>query len=413
MVEPAWSRRLLYCAAAALASVQIVPRLAVDYGADGDARRSAAAALHLAATGSYAPSRLPGNPLFEGVLAILVPWGGHVASNTFVASSYVAAIFAFFRTARPLPSRPVLTALFALTPTVVVNAATTMDYMPGLALLLWTYALVSEGHLRAGAVLLGLATGFRITNVLFGLPLAGFVLMRGVAPGRVARLGGAALALAAAIYLPVIHRCAEMLEMPRSSAPFSAYASATAARFTGIVGLPAIGALVCFVALDRRRITAARSRMPRPELVAEGGAIAVFSAMFALHSDERDYLLPVVPFVLLQIGRSLAPRRMPVLLACVLSPALVVLDPRPGAGLERGLIATDYQKRAAMLELRANIAREVTPEPAVLLTGLGPVLTHENPALQRVDRAALGSLSTRPGSRSRRTSTASAAETSF
>ncbi len=385
MVERAWGQRLLYCAAAAFAGLQIIPRIAVDYGADGDARRSAAAAQHLASTGSYEPSRLPGNPLFEYTLAALVPWGGPVASNSFVAASYVLAVLAFRRLARPLPGAGMLTVLFALTPVVIVNAATTMDYMPGLALLLWSYALVAEGHLAAGAVLLGLSAGCRVTNLLFGIPLAAYALGRGVSFGRALRHGAVAVAVGAAFYGPIFEQAGPRLfRVPGSEAPLGSYAVTTAGRFVALLGLPALGALACLTAIDRRRL-AAIVRRPRlwrsPAFAAEAGAVAVYSGLFVLHSDERDYLLPVVPFLLLQIGRWLSPRRLPLVLAGVVSPALFVLDPRHG--LERGLVAADYHKRAAMLELRATIGGAAHRDHTVLLTKLGPVLTHENPALER------------------------------
>src|SRR5947209_2814131 len=57
-----------------------LPRLLLNYGTDEDAWRSANAAANLAATGVYNPSRLPGNPLFEYVLALVVPWASHIGS---------------------------------------------------------------------------------------------------------------------------------------------------------------------------------------------------------------------------------------------------------------------------------------------------------------------------------------------
>jgi len=53
--------------------VATIPRLIINYGMDGDATRSALAAENLFRTGSYLPSRLPGNPLFEYMLSLIVP----------------------------------------------------------------------------------------------------------------------------------------------------------------------------------------------------------------------------------------------------------------------------------------------------------------------------------------------------
>jgi hypothetical protein len=387
-------RRLLVLATAALAVAMILPRLGVDYGADGDARRSVAAALRLATTGEYRPSRLPGNPLFEIVLAAIVPWGGPVASNLFSAVSYALCVAAFYRLARGGRHALLLTASFALTPALLVNGASTIDYVPGLALLLWSYVALRDERTWLSAILLGLATGFRVTNLLFLVPLCLFLLLRAAPPRRIFTFTGATVVLGLAAYVPVVESAGEkLLAMPPQSAPPLQYAVLTIARWMTVLGIPALCAVVVLLLVHRRRAAAVFAREWRrisPPFAVEVATVVVFSAVFLLHSDERDYLLPIVPFSFLLVGRWLPARGVALLAACVIAPAFVAIDPRAGEGLLRpGLIPADIAKREELTRLRADIACLADQDRSVILTRRGPVLTHENAALEHVEPHAL------------------------
>lgn len=367
----------------------ILSRVGVDYGADGDARRSAAAALRLAASGDYTPSRLPGNPIFEYLLAAVVPWGGHLAANLFVAASYVVAVIAFHRLACARRHGLLLTVLFALTPALLVNGATTIDYVPGLALLLWSYVTLRDERIWAAALLAGLAIGIRVTNMLFLVPLASFLVLRGAPLREAAVFGAVAMGMGLLPYVPVIESAgARFLAIPPPLEPPAAYALHTGYRFASLFGLPALASLLALAAVYHKRVTATwRGQLRRmsPSFAVEVMTIVIFSGMFLLHSDERDYLLPIVPFVFLHVDRWLPGRRVSMVLACVVMPAVLTVDPRPGASLIRaGLIQADIQKRTEMGHLRASVACFNLADKAVILTRQGPALTHENPALEPV-----------------------------
>ena len=79
-----------------LVLVFTVPCLYIDAGSDGDAIRGIRAAENLYKTGKYLQSRIPGNPLFEYLLFLIVPWGGYIGSNIFVLLSFGFCVIGFY-----------------------------------------------------------------------------------------------------------------------------------------------------------------------------------------------------------------------------------------------------------------------------------------------------------------------------
>src|SRR5207244_2071175 len=113
----------------AIVLVLILPRAAIDYGASGDALNNALDASALVKSGLWdgaAQARhFPGAPLFEYMLAAIVPWGTHFATNGFVALFYLIGIWLFSLIVQAEPERWLLTVLFAVTPFVIKSAADT------------------------------------------------------------------------------------------------------------------------------------------------------------------------------------------------------------------------------------------------------------------------------------------------
>jgi hypothetical protein len=150
-----------------------LPWLWSGYGAETDAYRVALVALHLRQSGEYLPSRLPGYPVHELLMAPLVWLGGSVATNlaTALVSLFGVLIFAGIARAVKAPAAGLLVIAFAFTPFLIVNSVATKDYMWALSFLLAAYlASIRRRPVLAG-VLLGLGAGCRITTAAFALPL--------------------------------------------------------------------------------------------------------------------------------------------------------------------------------------------------------------------------------------------------
>src|SRR5689334_23760562 len=80
---------------AGIVAAATLPRAWLTYGPDENGSNSAQAALNLARTGVYRTPRDPGNPLFDYLLALVVPRASYVGSNLMVMGFYVLAVAAF------------------------------------------------------------------------------------------------------------------------------------------------------------------------------------------------------------------------------------------------------------------------------------------------------------------------------
>ena len=152
-----------------------LPFLANGYGLDPDAWRVANAARLISQTGTYAASRLPGYPVQEITCSFFWQWGP-IALNGLTALMSVLAVLFLMLILRHYGARltDAILAGFALafTPLFFLNSLCSMDYVWAVAFILgaW-YVAVRQMPLLAG-VLLGIATGCRITSLAMILPLA-------------------------------------------------------------------------------------------------------------------------------------------------------------------------------------------------------------------------------------------------
>jgi hypothetical protein len=186
-----------------------LPFLVAGYGADTDAYRVALAARYLWSSGEYLPSRLPGYPLHELPVALLV-WGGPLLTNLATALVAFAGVLIFDRivVALGVPGRGWLLVAMGFTPWLLVTSTATLDHHWALTAMLAAYlATIRERFVLAG-LLLGVAAGCRITAAAFLLPLSVLVIWHWRALGwdvvlrRLAVLCGVAGVVGLAAYVP-------------------------------------------------------------------------------------------------------------------------------------------------------------------------------------------------------------------
>ncbi len=371
-----------------------VPRLVINYGSDGDAWRGAAAAMRLWQEGRYVPSRLPGNPLFEYALAVLVPWGGHVAANAAVLAFFAASIAAFARVARKNGCPGGWIAIFALTPILLVNAATSLDYVPGLAMLLWAWAMARDDRWPAAGVLVAAAIGLRLSNMLFVLPLGVYALRKGRRPAVASVWGAAVLLAGLAFYVPILRGAGSaMFRLPPSHMSPVQYAAKTGYNVISVLGPAAAAAIGVLLIVRRKDLARSLRAGPAGVVGAECAAIAVFVALFLLHSDEAAYLLPVLPFVYLRMGRCLNRREMLLVGLLIVADGIVTVNLKGGESGRRrvgfqpawGQVVGDGLVRRNMERIRTRIGEFRPPGKAVIITAMGPILTFQNDAIVTAD----------------------------
>src|SRR5262249_27513619 len=144
----------------------------------------------------------------------------------------------------------------ALTPIVLVNATTTMDYVPGAALALLGYTAACRGRPRWAALWMGLSIGLRLSNVLLALPLAialaGRTSRRGLLEfaGLTALVGGLP-------YLPIFWMAGlHMFALPESSDSLLLRLQRTAYNGLKLFGVLASLGIAVILALRARAIAA-------------------------------------------------------------------------------------------------------------------------------------------------------------
>lgn len=308
----AWWPVLLFVAIAA----SRLPFLDAGYGTNYDAWRVAGAARHIAETGEYEASRLPGYPVHE----IVCSWfwkGGPLALNGLSAAFSVAAAMAVWSILRELKCRDssLITAAFAATPVVFINSASSKDYVWAIAFVLWAfYAAMRRRPLLAG-VMLGLAIGCRITSGAMLLPLAMIVFGvtdRGRRKLALLHAFAAAGVTAVLAFLPVWGRYGfdffnyfHSHDRPSVGAIFT---RATVETWGTIGTIGVLLAAVAGILFACRRppvsLPPSANRWFVPAIIS---SVALCLTSFNALPDQAGYLIPLVPGVLFLLARF-APR---------------------------------------------------------------------------------------------------------
>ncbi|MGH7729728.1 MAG: hypothetical protein ACRENJ_00575 [Candidatus Eiseniibacteriota bacterium] len=307
MRVPGWRSLLSLAAGVALSRL---PFLGGGYGSDMDAWSLASAARWIAEHGRYGASRFPGHPVQELTCALL--WrGGPWALNGATALMSVAAAVAFARLLGTLGARNAWLGGLALafTPVVFIHSTDAMDFVWSLPFLIAGLEAALRGRAALAGMLVGIATGCRITSaamlpavalLLAGRagsprgalrPLAALLLSFGVAGGLVlapliARFGASFLAIYES------HVAAEALDVAKNGT----------IEVWGLVGSLTLLGLAAALAFPRLRSAA----IPRVELGAWMVAIAIYVAGFLRLPFDAGYLLPAVPVVIALAARVLA-----------------------------------------------------------------------------------------------------------
>lgn len=377
----------------------VIPRLFTGYGADGDAARGVKSAQELFDTGKYIPSRLPGNPLFEYMTALVVPWGGYIGSNLFVFLFFILSVIAFSFLVKERNENLLMTGVFALTPVLLVNAATTMDYTVGLAFILYSYVYAKKHrHVLAG-ILIGFSIGCRLSNALFVIPLILYFLLSQLKTKKIIIFFLLSASIGLLFYIPVFLRAGfAMFEIPYSTLAgnMKVYVMSTVYKATALFGPLATAAIFIILLMSSKNImklVKQNFQGKSASFILEVTTIILFIALFIRHSDEMEYLIPVIPFFYLLISRWLTKRQLIVISILVISTAIFNIEFKGGESGQReivfkptwGYVIKDYTDRSEIELLRSNIGNFNLSNKAIILTGMGVQLTYENRSLANVN----------------------------
>jgi hypothetical protein len=116
----------------------------------------------------YAPSRNPGVPVVEAVVAVLDPVGGHIAINLATATALAATVVGIARLVRAWghDNGDLVALAFLASPIVVISGTQTADFVWAAVFVVWGALTLERGHPVPAGLLFALSLGSRSSSLL-------------------------------------------------------------------------------------------------------------------------------------------------------------------------------------------------------------------------------------------------------
>lgn len=195
--------RLRDRALGAITAVATLPILWLGYGTDLDIG-------HVLASGErirdldYAPSRNPGVPVVESIVAVLDPVGGHVLINLATALALAATVIGIARLVRAWghPNGDLVALAFLASPIVIISGTQTADFVWATAFFVWGALLLVRDRPVPAGVLLALTLGSRSSSLLLIAALLAALAWDPALRRRCATAVAVAVPCAALLYVP-------------------------------------------------------------------------------------------------------------------------------------------------------------------------------------------------------------------
>lgn len=198
-----WDRPLSDRALVVVVAVVCLPIFWMGWGTDIDVP-NVLRATDTIRNGDYEPSRPPGVPVVEGLVAVLEPVGGHILVNLATVAAAAALVVGIARLVRQWGHRhgDLVALAFFASPVTIIASASLADFVWALAFFVWGALAHLRGRWLAAGVLFGLAGGSRISTLFV---VAAFLVADGWEPAHRRRGLRAALVtgtLAVLLYIP-------------------------------------------------------------------------------------------------------------------------------------------------------------------------------------------------------------------
>lgn len=355
-----------------VASVLYIPLAFLGYGSDSDAHSVVRAGQHFVATMDYVPSRLPGFFVHEVFTYFLNLLGSSLLTNLGTIGMALLMLGCFYKLCVHwnIPHPALLTLIFIVHPIVWVNAGSTIDYLWALGFALFGFnRLLAKKYLSA-VILFSLAVGCRLSTLFLITVLVFFQFLKTTGErGKLILTGLLTLGLSFIFFIPPL----DFLEWDFSR--WLVLSTGDPALWTPLLrigrffyknlmfwGLPAALwlAVIGIVSVVQRR-TKLKNSFDATILLCIT-VIAVYEVLFLLAPIELEYLLPLLPFALVLIGKIVhqRPSYLLVLFALVLLTNFLWINPARstspnqtsevvyGLWIEKGYLLQDITTRLAM-----------------------------------------------------------------
>ncbi len=338
-----------------------LPFLGNGYGNDPDAWRVVIAARDMATGGEYVASRLPGYPIQEFACALLWSFGPWVLNGLTMIFSTVGIVF-FGLILKKYRTRDylIVATAFSFLPVIYINSVNLMDYLWALSFILASYYFILAHRSVAAGILLGLATGCRITSLLLLFPLSLIVWHQAPSHRRhkeSVKYVLATVITAFATFLPVIAKYGTGF-VDYAKLPYPPWRTILDRGIVNVWGKIAIVALVSatiLTVLRRFFVLVKRSRsirIPDSDITACLMTIIIYWILFLWLPIDSGYLIPTLPFMILLFSVYFSRNLLIILCMSFLISPFVDID---RYGLHPGPIIQDHFLR----EKGVKFAREI------------------------------------------------------
>lgn len=155
------------------AGVFYIPQLHLGYGVEEDSQTAVVTAHDAHVSGEYIMSRLPGHPAYEYLLRVLWPvhdWAYYGLNLVALLLSFIFLHKIISATIKNPERLRIIGALF-LIPVMMTTLWETMEYQLALCMLIVSWWAASKQKYILASIVLALSVGFRLPNLIFGLPL--------------------------------------------------------------------------------------------------------------------------------------------------------------------------------------------------------------------------------------------------
>lgn len=396
-----------------------LPLIGGGFGSDNDSWRNAAGAMHMREAGRYIATRVPGFPVFEGLLVLLVPHGWK-ATNLLTAFAGSIAAICFLMIARRLRIRGALwiTVAFAFSSILWVHTTQTMDYAVGLAFLLGAYLALLDRRYLVGGLLLALAAGTRVTLGALAAPALVMLLVRRDSIRDIVTFSVSFAVGIIVVFIPVLitikpHQFSGEASYHLSRAHITLDALPGILRSSAVFLFGRIGTITVALFFAWKILTAVHRRISgtsvsrasderlginaengpglvknRASLCFEAGTILIVSILFLMIPYELAYLIPLFPFVLLLVGRLL-PRYLLIILAVFIVSETFAMPLFDQRRVVPGHLFQEIERRRFDLDETRALAELRPSEPTIFIIGRFAVhrLLILDPSLERTDAA--------------------------
>lgn len=304
-----------------------LPFLFNGYGNEEDSWTHVVNAFEIFSSGKYIMSRLPGHPLMEGLLAAIWPFHSPFTYNLLAMMGCVFSTLMVYKIHVQLKGiYPFLTALlFSFFPVVFASSVSTIDYLIGFALVLAAFYQVINKKLITAAILLGLAVGFRLSHLAWGLPLLLWMVFDYKANLKKILQFSLIVAIVTILcYLPVYltYGVAFFDTYSLPYPPLSKVIYKASIGVFGILGLISVGILKLNWFIENKN-----NQLSKAEWATFISWIVISVAIYGKIPEKSAFILPIIPIVLWWLVRGEATKKVRwALIIGLMSPWLLGID---------------------------------------------------------------------------------------